>query len=95
MANCKLCDHEIIFDDWHVSQKTGKKIPLDVYTEQPHDCPIWKQQQRYNRRRHYYPCRNCSADIYFDNAQKSKNGIWVPIDKQTCTPHHCPLTTGQ
>jgi len=24
----------------HISQRTGKKIPLDVETNEPHDCPM-------------------------------------------------------
>jgi hypothetical protein len=35
----KLCRVPIKFDDKHVSQRTGKKIPLDFDTEEPHDCP--------------------------------------------------------
>jgi hypothetical protein len=27
------------FDNKHISQSTGKKIPLDVETNEPHDCP--------------------------------------------------------
>jgi hypothetical protein len=39
---CRECGKPIKFDDKHVSQKTGKKIPLDVATNEPHDCPARK-----------------------------------------------------
>ena len=29
----------ITFDNKHISQRTGKKIPLDVDTQEPHNCP--------------------------------------------------------
>lgn len=32
------CGTDIYFDDDKLS-KTGKKIPLDVDTDEPHDCP--------------------------------------------------------
>ena len=36
----RQCGQPITFDDKRVSQWTGKKIPLDVDTEEPHDCPV-------------------------------------------------------
>jgi hypothetical protein len=40
----RQCQNPIKFDDKHVSQKTGKKIPLDVETNEPHDCPARREQ---------------------------------------------------
>jgi hypothetical protein len=37
---CRLCGEPIKFDDKHISERTGKKIPLDVDTEEPHDCSV-------------------------------------------------------
>jgi len=37
--SCKLCGQPITFDNKHISQRTGKKIPLDVETNEPHNCP--------------------------------------------------------
>jgi hypothetical protein len=31
----------IKFDDKHISKTTGKRIPLDVDTEEPHNCTVW------------------------------------------------------
>jgi hypothetical protein len=36
---CRQCGEPIKFDAKHVSQRTGKKIPLDIETNEPHDCP--------------------------------------------------------
>jgi hypothetical protein len=44
---CRLCKRPIKFSDKYVSHRTGRKIPLDVDTEQPHDCPVWKGTQQY------------------------------------------------
>ena len=39
MANCYACKAEIVFDNEHIG-KNGRKIPLDPFTKQPHDCPM-------------------------------------------------------
>ena len=36
---CRLCGGRIKFDDNHISERTGKRIPLDIQTNEPHDCP--------------------------------------------------------
>jgi hypothetical protein len=81
---CNLCEAEITFDDEHISERTGKKIPLDIETGETHDCPVWKAQNR-----KYRQCRKCAATIYFDSSYKSKNNIFIPLDKDTGVPHQC------
>jgi hypothetical protein len=44
---CRLCGEPIKFDDKRVSERTGKKIPLDIETNEPHDCPIRRDQHAY------------------------------------------------
>jgi hypothetical protein len=44
--SCNLCGEPIKYDDKHVSQRTGKKIPLDIETNEPHDCPVWRSNQQ-------------------------------------------------
>jgi hypothetical protein len=34
--SCKLCG-QITFDNKHINQRTGKKIPLDPETNEPHE----------------------------------------------------------
>jgi hypothetical protein len=41
---CRQCNQPITFDNKHISQRTGKKIPLDVETNEPHDCPVRRDQ---------------------------------------------------
>jgi hypothetical protein len=35
--SCRQCGQPITFDNKHISQTTGKKIPLDAATNEPHD----------------------------------------------------------
>jgi hypothetical protein len=44
--SCRQCVQPITFDNKHISQRTGKKIPLDVETNEPHDCPVWNNGQQ-------------------------------------------------
>jgi hypothetical protein len=43
---CRLCGVRIKFDGKHISEITDKRIPLEVDTEEPHDCPVRKSQQQ-------------------------------------------------
>ena len=89
---CNLCDEPITFSDEYVSETTGKKIPLDPDTDEPHDCPVWRSEQEYRRKysRKYYECRKrCGGYIYFDQYERSESGKWIPMDKDTEEPHEC------
>ena len=59
LYKCRQCGADIYFDDVHVSAKTGKKIPLDPYNEEPHKCPAWKSKTLH--------CNACNKEIFFDN----------------------------
>jgi hypothetical protein len=90
---CRLCQQPIKFDDKHVSQRTGKKIPLDVETNEPHDCPVRRdqpQQQQPQQQKRYHQCnKGCGQEIYFDASNKSQSGKYIPLDKDTGLPHQC------
>ena len=66
---CRLCGVRIKFDDKHISERTGKRIPLDVETEEPHDCPARREQQQVQlpqQQRRYHMCnKGCGQEIYF------------------------------
>jgi hypothetical protein len=47
--SCRLCKQPITFDNKHISQRTGKKIPLDVENNKPHDYPVLRDQQLFER----------------------------------------------
>jgi hypothetical protein len=71
---CRQCGKPITFDSKHISQRTGKKIPLDVETNEPHDCPARREQaqaqlppQSQQTQRRYLQCnKGCGQEIYFD-----------------------------
>lgn len=84
MLQCKLCGDSIHFNDMIVSERTGKKMPLDEGSDYPHNCEQWKALHR-----RYYNCRECNAEIYFDDTHVSKNGKHIPLDKQGGQPHQC------
>ena len=91
---CRQCRQSIKFDDKHVSQRTGKKIPLDVDTSEPHDCPARRDQQQQGQpqqqQRRYHQCnKGCGQEIYFDANNKSQSGKWIPLEKETGEPHQC------
>jgi hypothetical protein len=94
---CRQCQNPIKFDDRHISQRTGKKIPLDVETNEPHDCQARNNgqhqqqvQQSQQMQRHYLQCnKGCGHEIYFDANNKSQSGKWIPLDKDTGQPHQC------
>ena len=98
---CRLCGKPIKFDDNWVSERTGRKIPLDVDTEEPHDCPVRRsnsqqqqlqqiQQQQQQQERRYLQCnKGCGNEIYFDANNKSQSGKFIPLDKETGLPHQC------
>jgi hypothetical protein len=73
---------------------TGKKIPLDPDTNEPHDCPVLRdqpqQQQGQQTQMRYHQCnKGCGNEIYFDANNKSQSGKFIPLDKQTGLPHQC------
>jgi len=90
---CRQCQKPIKFDDKHISQRTGKKIPLDVGTNEPHDCSARSgnnQQQSQTQQRRYFQCnKGCGQEIYFDVDSKSQSGKYIPLSKDTGLPHQC------
>ena len=100
---CRLCQQPIKFDDKHISQRTGKKIPLDLSTSEPHDCPVRRDQPQQaqqqqgqqlqhpqQQQRRYHICnKGCGSEIYFDANNKSQSGKFIPLSKETGLPHQC------
>ena len=84
--SCRQCGQQITFDNKHISQRTGKKIPLDIETNDPHNCPVWKdqpqqqsqQQGQQQIQRRYLQCnKGCGQFIYFHEGQHTENGKWI------------------
>jgi hypothetical protein len=84
VASCRLCGQTIRFDKDFKSDFSGKLIPLEEKSDERHDCPEWQSQHR-----RYYPCRDCSAPIYFDDKHITKNDKHIPLSKVTGEPHQC------
>ncbi|MFL6321773.1 MAG: hypothetical protein ACJ71K_02815 [Nitrososphaeraceae archaeon] len=82
-----------------MSLRTGKKIPLDPGTNEPHDCPVTREQpqqqhqqgqQSQTQERRYHQCnKGCGQEIYFDANNKSQSSKYIPLDKDTGLPHQC------
>jgi hypothetical protein len=97
--SCRQCGEPITFDNKHISQRTGKKIPLDPGTNEPHDCPLRRDQPQQQgqpkqsqqmQQRSYLQCnKGCGQEIYFDANNKSQSGKWIPLSKETGLPHQC------
>jgi hypothetical protein len=48
------------------------------------------QEQRRQTQRGYYSYRKgCGQFIYFDESQRTENGKWIPLEKETGEPHQC------
>lgn len=78
----------ITFDNKRISQRTGKKIPLDPETNEPHDCPVRRDQpqqqgeQSQQMQRRYHQCiKGCGQEIYFDSNSKSQSGTYKHYTK--------------
>jgi hypothetical protein len=69
MTNCKYCDEEITFSEDHISE-SGKKIPLDFDSEEPHQCMA---------RVSSISCIKCGDEIQFSRNRLSKSGKKIPL----------------
>jgi hypothetical protein len=85
--SCKLCAKPIKFDNKHISQRTGKKIPLDIKTNEPHDCPARRDQQQQQgqpQQRRYHQCnKGCGQEIYFEDCHINVNSRSKVIEMMT------------
>lgn len=68
----------------HISKRTGKKIPLDPSTGEPHDCPARSKSKADAK------CYGCGAPIDFNDQIVSPGGISIPLEKGTLNKHDCP-----
>ena len=88
MLTCKFCEQSITIDYEHISQKSGKKIPLDPNSKEPHHC-----EKSFNAwcKDHPLICRYChETKIYFDDNVRSDNGKRIPLEQDSGEAHNCP-----
>jgi len=65
---CRQCQNPITFDDKYISQRTGKKIPIDVQTNERHDCPAWRDQlqgQQQQQGQSYQPLQQQQVELLY------------------------------
>jgi hypothetical protein len=71
-----------------------------IQRDEPHDCPVRRgqpqqqqqqqqQSQQPQQQKRYYCNKGCGHEIYFHESQRTENGKWFPLDKQTGEPHRC------
>jgi len=80
MTKCRQCGEEICFSIEHRSD-SGKYIPLDYLTRDPHKCKETEPAR--------ISCNSCGALIYFDEKRLSVSGKMIPIEYETDQPHQC------
>jgi hypothetical protein len=85
---CYLCGKPIKFDNEYINERTGKKMPLDKDTNEPHNFAVRSlrqeqqqsqqqqpSQQQESQERRYHQCnKGCGQEIYFDASNKSQSG---------------------
>jgi hypothetical protein len=84
MTSCKYCYESITLDSGHVSE-SGKKIPLDDDSGEPHNCTA---------RVSTVECNKCGEEIQFSRSRLSKNGKMIPLNMDfnahQCDPYFIP-----
>ena len=75
VTRCKYCSESIDFDDEHIGH-SGKKIPLDIDTGEPHYC-IARPRKTINIKK----CHKCKQEIFFNPDRRNPaNGKLIPQD---------------
>lgn len=85
MVSCKRCGDPIRFDDDVVSDRTGKRIPLDEDSDEPHNC----RESEYFDNKSTIECHYCQSEIVFDVDYVTESGKKIPLDPETWKPHDC------
>jgi hypothetical protein len=83
MIACQKCNDPIVFSDPWVSERSGKKIPLDESTHEPHKCP---NSTFVNQ---VLECKYCYHKISFSDQVISPRGKKIPLNAGTLQKHEC------
>ena len=84
--NCRSCGADLYLDD-HVVSKSGKRIPLEEETGQPHNCP---EREQSDYRSQPFECNKCGISLFVSSTHKSKNNKFIPLEYPQGHPHDCP-----
>jgi len=81
--NCDECGAELFLDYNVVAEKSKKRIPLEVGSNEKHDCPahVWTSAP--------FPCRSCGVELYVTDEEVSKSGKRIPLNTANDEPHKC------
>jgi hypothetical protein len=83
MIACQKCNDPIVFSDSWVSERSGKSIPLDESTHEPHICP---NSTFVNQ---VLQCKYCQSKITFSVQVISPRGKKIPLNEGTLQKHEC------
>jgi hypothetical protein len=101
LLSCRLCGQPIKFDDKHISQRSGKKIPLDIDTDEPHDCPVWKngqhqqqqpQQQSQQQGQPQQPTKQTQQIRFYPCRKGCGQGIYFDASNKSQSDKFIPLS---
>jgi hypothetical protein len=82
MIACYKCNDPITFKENIISEKSGKKIPLNEdFT--PHICPNSDFVSQ------ILECKHCHGQISFSHQVVSPRGRKIPLDSGTLQKHEC------
>jgi hypothetical protein len=81
---CNDCGARLYLSYDRVSP-SGKRIPLEVQTREPHNCP----QREFTYESDPFPCKDCGVEIYVTDERLSKNSKRIPINEANDESHQC------
>ena len=61
--------------------QSGKHIPVDVKTKQPHSC--LQSRMYYDQNRRIFQCNSCGKDIRFSEFETSISSKRIPLNTKT------------
>ena len=67
--------------------QSGKHIPVDVKTKQPHSC--LQSRMYYDQNRRIFQCNSCGKDIRFSEFETSISSKRIPLNTKTGAHHRC------
>lgn len=93
--SCRLYGEPTTFDNYHIGKRAGKNIPLDIDTDEPYDCSVWRSQQEAGHRlqtRYYQYHKGCGQYICSDADHQNEltvGNTWIQLSKNTGEQCQC------
>lgn len=83
---CKDCDEELYLD-YNVTSPSGKRIPLEMDSQSPHNCSM---REQFVYESPPFLCEACGQSLYVTDRALSKYGKRIPLNLANDQPHYCP-----